>query len=121
MRVKAAKYQVILAAMRAIIEHVGKERIWQSYLRESDERMVWDCWHKIHYDLLYADTHPAYQPPHNRTRVLPQNTNFDMYSDGDNDRHIGTALMKAARELGLLPRPEPKLADTSQDNEPEIQ
>lgn len=103
MKIKGTKYATMLAAMRAVVDSYGgpvAAKAIQADRQWSDMALLWSLWHVCQRNLSYDDNHPAFQQGHWK-RIIPQNTAFDMYSDGDNDTHLATALRKIGRELGL--------------------
>jgi hypothetical protein len=103
MKVKGQKYNTMLAAMRAIIEHYGLKVIRNRYAGSglTCRRMVWDVWRPAHNNLQYDDTHPFFANG-TWTRITPHVAGFDMYSEDTHDTHIETALKRIALELGLM-------------------
>jgi hypothetical protein len=82
MKICEVKYETMRAALILAIEQGGgTDHIRTEYKGLSRTRMLFDVWHVA-------------------LRSLP---GFDMYSDGDNDDHIETALRKIGREAGLCP------------------
>lgn len=103
MRIKGEKLRVMETAFAAVVKKIGKEALLTYFSSSSNRLMVWDIWRIAWRNLQYDDSHPLYQ---NGTwqRIVPPNLSFDLYSDGDNDTHIETALIHIAKKCGLLPR-----------------
>jgi hypothetical protein len=100
-KIHGAKYATMLAGMRAVVEYYGgPAEILATYADGNVTRMLWSLWNRVDENLRYDDSHPAFQSGHWQ-RILPPNPSFDMYSDGDNDTHILTALKRIGRELGI--------------------
>jgi hypothetical protein len=104
MRITGTKFDTILNAMKAVIDFYGGPAIVKKMAEEkkyTQKRMLWDVWHVAHDNLRYDDTHPMFAQK-KRDRIIPQNTSFDMYSNGDNDDHFDTALRVVGKRLGII-------------------
>jgi hypothetical protein len=65
------------------------------------EAMMWKVWNKASDDMMYDDSHPWFQNGRWH-RIVPHNPGFNLYLDPTlNDSHIGTAIYKIGKELGL--------------------
>lgn len=102
MKMRAATYEIVREAIRAVVEHYGgPEALRRAYADLSVERMLWDSWNLASFDLRNDNDHPFYTSG-KHTRVCDYVPGFDVYREGLNDDHIATALRKIGRELGLI-------------------
>ena len=99
MRINGQKLATMKAAMTAVLEYFGKAAV-ASRIANSDRTIIaWNAWNIASDHLRYNDTHPAIL---RRLRELvPQDPTFDAYSNGDNDSHIQTAILKILRDNGF--------------------
>jgi hypothetical protein len=103
MRIVGVKYNKMLAAMRAVVDFLGGPAAVNAKAEENkftQRRKLWDLWHIASDNMQYDDTHPWFVSGRWK-RIIPQDTTFDMYSGGDCDSHIETALKQIGKELGL--------------------
>lgn len=101
MKIQPAKYNVMLAAMRAVVEHFGLEKVKANFAGKSDAWIVWGIWRVAHNNLQYDDKHPFFMDG-TWTRIHPHDPTFRLYEEGLHDSHIETALKRICRELGVL-------------------
>lgn len=107
MRVKPQKYEKIKNAIRAVADHYGPANVKADVGKEVNGKpltpmgMMWALFTVADRNMRYDDTHPHFQSGR-WVRIIPTDPSFDMYSDGDNDQHLATALKKIGKELGLI-------------------
>lgn len=102
MRMTAKTYEIVRAAIRAVVENYGgPTAVRKAYANLSTERMLWDTWNLASFDLRNDDDHPFYTSGKHK-RVCAYVPGFDVYREGLNDTHIATALRKIGRELELI-------------------
>ncbi len=102
MRITGKKFDIILNAMHAVVDHFGGSKaIKEKYFGYTQNRMLWNLWSICQRNLAYDDTHPGFAQGH-WDRILPQNIDFDMYSDNDNDEHFITALRVVGKRIGII-------------------
>lgn len=97
MKIKGEKYNTMFAAVKAVIEFCGMEK-FKNGVTTAD---IWLVWHYAWNNIQYDDSHPFFISGR-WTRVFPYNADFQLYSDGDNDDHIITALKRIFRELDIV-------------------
>lgn len=99
MKIQGQKYEKMKAAYTAVVNHIGLEVI-KNWLKDHSETLViWSIWWKANTNLTLDDNHPTFV---RQKRILPYDASFNMYSNGENDNHIKTALKKISRELGVI-------------------
>ncbi len=99
MKITGSKYEIMKAAVTAVVEKAGgPAAVKCAYADLTEKRLVWDLWHAASSNILYNDRHPKFALGM-CTRVYPHIPSFDLWSDGVNDAHIETALYKIWREL----------------------
>jgi hypothetical protein len=100
MKIQGQKYKKMKAAYTAVVNHIGIEVINKNWLKvHSETKIIWAIWWQANTNLTCDDTHPTFI---RQKRIHPYDASFDMYSDGDNDNHIDTALKKISRDLGVI-------------------
>lgn len=109
MKMTKTRYSLLKAAMRAVAEYYGPAVLIEYAEARNEKQMIWLLHLKATDQLQYDDTHPFFV---NGTwqRIYPHQPGFKMYTDDNgaslNDTHIGTAIFRIGRELGLLKRKE---------------
>ena len=101
MRINGSKYMTMKNGLKACLEYHGVKYVRRTFAGMTVCSMLWDCWHTVSDNLRYDDKHPMFRDEV-RGRFIPDQPNFDVYSDGIHDSHISTALLKIAREIGLV-------------------
>lgn len=84
--------------------------IRDSYKDCHPERVLYDIWRIVNYDLQFDNTHPAYSPwvdesgvtQPARVRRVQFNAMFKLYPKGCNDMHLQTVLRLVGRKHGLI-------------------
>lgn len=101
MKMSQSLYDLLHQSMQKSVNHLGMEYFRDAYKGLTLKRMLFDLLYFTTYDLMYDDTHPAYQ--NGRVRINPHVPGFDIYEkDSLNDEHIFTALKKIGKEIGLV-------------------
>lgn len=98
MRVKLKKYEKMKAVIKTVVDHYYAWVKQEAAKEKKPSQLMWALFFLAADDMRYDDCHPRYQQ---RDRIIPHTPEFDMYSDGDNDDHLTTALLKIGRELGI--------------------
>jgi len=104
MKIKDELYQKIHNGIRAVVDYYGgpaKVKELATAKKFTNIRVMWEIWHILNDNLMYADTHPKFKKGF--PRIVPHEPNFNIYSDNSiNDNHIETALVKIGKEFGLI-------------------
>jgi hypothetical protein len=108
MRIQPRKYAIMRDGIKAVIDHYGGLDAFKAAMQarypkinvNSVTAYLWAAFTIAADNMRYDDNHPFFQNG-TWTRILPHNPNFDMYSDGDNDTHLTTALKAIGKEIGF--------------------
>ena len=101
MRVKETKYNKMKSAMTAVVDHYGgPTTVNKQFIGRTLMFMLWNIWTIAERNIRNNDSHPFFIDGYWK-RIIPCEEGFDLYSDGDNDSHIATALRSIGNELGL--------------------
>lgn len=92
MKIPQDTYSIMLEAMRAVVNHYGKDLDWKWV-------GVWSIWWIAYGNLQYDDSHPFFKSGQWK-RAVPHNPTFSLHDF--TDAHIETSLRKIGKELGIL-------------------
>ncbi len=94
MKIQGKKYEVMKDAFTKIFNSHGPEKVKEAIRNNGKTKVIWSIWTRAADQLRYNDNHPII-----KTRIVQQNTEFDVYDDNTNDDHIQSALVKILKEL----------------------
>ena len=102
MKIKGAKYDTMATSVKAVVEARGGATVLKKLAGTvKDTVILWGLWEMANRSLRYDDNHPGFANGH-WERYVPQNQQFDVYSDDTNDSHIETAMRKICKDLGVI-------------------
>jgi hypothetical protein len=100
MKVSPERYAELKTAMQNVIDRYTLRSLLLYYRSYGIMSMMWKLFHIVAFDAMNDDEHPSFKT--GRLRINPHVPGWEMYPEGINDDHYGTALRKLGVELGLL-------------------